>query len=90
MKLVYKLAILFWCVALADIYFAQNSGVQISGKIVDTETGNPIIGANIIVERDSAAKGIIPFTGAASDQDGKYTTPRITNKRIEKKMIYHL
>ena len=48
----------------AGIASAQNSG-KITGKVVDTKTGDAIVGANVLI------KGT--YLGAATDLDGDYT-----------------
>lgn len=52
------------CLFVADISFAQSSG-SISGKVIDANSGEGIIGANILVEGTTI--------GAASDLDGNYS-----------------
>lgn len=56
------LSLLFLFVFSAAIFAGQTG--KISGKVVDAETGEPVIGANIIVEGT--------FLGAAADFDGYY------------------
>lgn len=57
--------------------FPQNGGVKISGIVKDSETGEPIIGVNILVQKDSLNGDIIPFTGTATNSNGEYTTPKL-------------
>jgi outer membrane receptor protein involved in Fe transport len=54
---------------ISTIAFAGTTG-KISGKITDKETGEPIVGANIIIEGT--------YFGAASDLDGFYYINNIT------------
>lgn len=59
--------------------FAQGSG-KIAGKITDAETGEGIIGANIIVEGTNA--------GAASDINGDYFIIKVPSGRFNVKASY--
>jgi hypothetical protein len=52
------------CLVVLDISFAQSSG-SITGKVIDANLGEGIIGANILVEGTTI--------GAASDLDGNYS-----------------
>ncbi len=52
------------CLFVLDISFAQSLG-SISGKVIDANTGEEIIGANVLIEGTN--------TGAASDLDGYYS-----------------
>src|SRR4030042_3285977 len=65
------LAIYFSC--LGNMYAGETG--QIAGKIVDKETGEPLIGANVIVLskliEGKEVKLDFPF-GAATDFDGEY------------------
>lgn len=45
------------------VVFAQNTG-KISGKIIDKETNDPLIGVNVII------KGT--YYGSATDLNGRY------------------
>ena len=51
-------------VLISSPLFAQVSSGKLAGKIVDTDTGEPLIGANIIILNTSL--------GAACDIDGNY------------------
>ena len=48
---------------LISSLFAQTTG-KISGKILDSKTEQPILGANIII--------LDTYLGASTDQDGSY------------------
>jgi len=50
--------------------FAQTGSGKLAGKITDAQTGEPLIGANIIIENTNL--------GAASDLDGNYFILNIT------------
>ena len=58
-----KLSILLTIFSLFSTIFAGQTG-KLSGKIIDRDTNEPVIGANIIVEDT--------FFGAAADIDGYY------------------
>jgi hypothetical protein len=55
---------LIFCLFITDISLAQSSG-SISGKIIDANTGEYIIGANVLIEGTNI--------GSASDIDGNYS-----------------
>lgn len=53
------------CLIIIGVFlFAADYG-KIAGKVVDTETGEPLIGADVIVEGSEL--------GAATDEEGEYT-----------------
>jgi outer membrane receptor protein involved in Fe transport len=54
---------------LSTIPFALNAQGKISGKVIDKSTGEPIVGANIIIEGTNL--------GAASDIEGEYVIVRV-------------
>ncbi len=56
----------------------QNGGMKISGIVKDGKTGEPIVGANIIVKKEQLEGDIPFFTGAATDSEGKYVTPKLS------------
>jgi outer membrane receptor protein involved in Fe transport len=63
-RLIIVLINLFLFISFSSVaVFAGTTG-KIKGKITETETGEPIIGANIIIEGT--------YFGAASDVDGEY------------------
>ncbi|MFZ2325007.1 MAG: carboxypeptidase-like regulatory domain-containing protein, partial [Ignavibacteriaceae bacterium] len=62
-----KLLLIIWTLLFAQ-GFTQNNGV-LSGKIVDSQNGEIIIGANVLVEGTTF--------GAATDLDGKYLIKNI-------------
>ena len=40
------------CFLLPHNYIsAQNGGVKITGKVVDADSGDPVVGANVIIEK---------------------------------------
>ena len=61
----------------ANIFFAQNGGMKISGFVYDSDTNNPIIGANIIITKTKAENDDSFQTGAATGTDGKYVTSKL-------------
>ncbi|MEO8232120.1 MAG: carboxypeptidase-like regulatory domain-containing protein, partial [Ignavibacteriota bacterium] len=66
--------------SLVPMLFAQTGVGKLSGKIVDAATGEPLIGANIILLGTS--------TGAATDIDGNYFILNITPGTYEVKASY--
>ena len=56
---------------------AQNGGVKITGKVVDAESGEPVVGANVIIEKNGDTENPLPFTGTATGGDGTYATDKI-------------
>ena len=63
-----KLLILFTVLVFSVSIFAGTTG-KISGQITDKETGEPIVGANIIIEGT--------YLGASADLDGYYSISNI-------------
>ena len=55
---------------LTSSAFAQSGVGKISGKVLDADTGEPLIGANIIILNTNL--------GAATDIDGNYFILNIT------------
>ena len=56
---------------------AQNSGVKIAGVVKDAKNSEPIVGANIIIERKESDIEIPFLTGTATDINGEYTSPKL-------------
>jgi len=65
---------------LTSSAFAQSGVGKISGKIVDSDTGEPLIGANIIILNTNL--------GAATDIDGSYFILNITPGTYNVKVSY--
>jgi len=65
---------------LTSSAFAQSGVGKISGKVLDTDTGEPLIGANIIILNTNL--------GAASDLDGNYFILNITPGNYNVKVSY--
>lgn len=63
MKIVIKRSTIFILLLMSGFIYGQNSG-KITGKVVDSETGEPIIGANIVI--------VGTTYGAATDLEGEY------------------
>lgn len=59
-----KLLIIFQILLFVSIIYPQAGVGKLSGKVVDTNTKEPLIGANIVVLQNQ--------TGAATDIDGNY------------------
>lgn len=82
MEGVYKKFIIFAAVllfGLANIY-AQTGTGKLAGKITDSQTGEPLIGANIIILNTNL--------GAATDIDGNYFILNITPGTYDVKVSY--
>ncbi len=63
-RLIYVSTLLLMAVCLTYQPLAANTTGKVAGSVVDAETGEPIVGANIYLENTSL--------GAASDLDGAY------------------
>jgi len=73
------ITILFLLLLLPVMVLAQNQG-KLRGKITDQETGEPLIGANVIVVGTSY--------GAATDVNGEYIIPYLIPDVYEVKASY--
>ncbi len=67
------LAFLFFSANL----FAQTKNVTISGLVTNLQTGDPLIGTNILLYRDSITANTFPFRGASTNRFGFYAIPNI-------------
>ncbi len=56
---------------------AQSGNVTISGFITDAYSGDPLIGTNILLYKDSIDVDNPPFSGAASNKYGFYVIPNV-------------
>ncbi|RKY95178.1 MAG: hypothetical protein DRQ13_07420, partial [Ignavibacteriae bacterium] len=65
---------------LSSSAFAQSGVGKISGKIIDADTGEPLIGANVILLNTNL--------GAATDIDGNYFVLNITPGTYDVKVSY--
>jgi outer membrane receptor for ferrienterochelin and colicins len=57
-----------------------SSGGKIVGRIIDKETGQPLPGANVVIEKT--------LFGAGSDADGRYIIPQVPTGRWEIKATF--
>ena len=57
--------------------------MKISGIVKDGKTGEPIVGVNIIVQKEQLEGDIPFFTGAATDSEGKFVTPKLSKGTYE-------
>jgi hypothetical protein len=73
------ITILFLLLILPVTLLAQNQG-KLRGRITDQETGEPLIGANVIVVGTSY--------GAATDVNGEYIVPYLTPNQYEVKASF--
>jgi len=56
---------------------AQRGETILSGFVHDEVTGEPLVGTNILLYRDSIKTNEIPYRGAASNDYGYYAIPKI-------------
>jgi len=77
--ILYSLAVLCTLLLVSPIY-AQTGVGKISGKILDANTKEPLIGANVVVLNTNL--------GAASNIDGEYFILNVTPGTYEVKFIY--
>ena len=66
-----KSATVFISLFLGIFCFAQSNTQEIKGKVVDQMTGEPLIGATIVIEDSD------PLIGTVTDIDGKYTLKNV-------------
>lgn len=74
-----RLFILCTLLGLSVSVFAQSTGT-ITGTVTDTKTGEPLIGATVILEGTNL--------GAATDPEGRYTIDNIPTKSYNVKASY--
>lgn len=74
--LVFLLSLLIIIIFLSE-NIAQQRGVSVTGIVTDAQTGQPVIGANILIYKVAADTSRNSYTGTASDEKGRYRTPRI-------------
>ncbi|MDR3628296.1 MAG: TonB-dependent receptor [Ignavibacteriaceae bacterium] len=74
-----KITVLFFLLFLPMLVFAGTTG-KIKGKVTDLQTGEPLIGANVIVSGTSL--------GAATDVKGEYTISNLNAGVYELKATY--
>jgi hypothetical protein len=74
-----KITVLFFLLFLPMIIFAGTTG-KIKGKVTDLQTGEPLIGANVVVSGTSL--------GAATDIRGEYTISNLDAGVYELKSSY--
>ncbi|MCX6151944.1 MAG: TonB-dependent receptor [Ignavibacteriales bacterium] len=65
------------CVQISLSLFAQTHKPTISGLISDQSTGEPLIGANLVVYKDSLISTSIPLKGTATNKYGFYALPEM-------------
>ncbi len=75
-----KKSILFiFAIIVPILLFGQNTG-KIAGVVVDAQSKEPLIGANVIVEGTSL--------GAATDLDGNYVILRVPSGKYDVSVVY--
>ncbi|MEX2478198.1 MAG: TonB-dependent receptor [Gracilimonas sp.] len=74
-----RLFIIFLCLGIQGTLLAQSTGT-ITGKVTDSKTGEPLIGATIILEGTEL--------GDATNSDGRYTINNIPTKTYNVKVSY--
>ena len=63
-----------------SVLFSQN--ISLSGKITDSESGDPLVGANVIIDGNGLN------TGAATDSNGDYSIDDVTPGSYKIKVSY--
>lgn len=74
-----RLFIIFLCLGIQGTLLAQSTGT-ITGKVTDSKTGEPLIGATVILEGTEL--------GDATNSDGRYTINNIPTKTYNVKVSY--
>ena len=77
-KIITKLHITF--LFTFSVLFSQN--ISLSGKITDSESGDPLVGANVIIDGNGLN------TGAATDSNGDYSIDDVTPGSYKIKVSY--
>ena len=72
------LSFLVICLCAVSMAFAQQ---KITGKVIDNETGEPVVGASVIV---NGANGL----GAATDINGNFTIQNVPNSAKTVRVSY--
>ncbi len=67
----------FFFILLAPELFSQNEGVTISGFVRDSTSGEALIGANILIYKDSINTNKPPFNGTTTNAYGFYAIPKL-------------
>lgn len=81
MKKLSTFSILVFLMAIfSATLFAQSGQGKLAGEVVDAETGEPLIGANVLLENTSM--------GAATDANGKYFILNITPGTYDVRVSY--
>lgn len=70
------------CLLLSLPFFAVAQTQTIRGKVVDSESRMPIIGAAVVV------LGSDPIIGTTTDFDGKFNLPNVKTGRVDLKITY--
>jgi carboxypeptidase-like protein/TonB-dependent receptor-like protein len=68
----------FFAILFHSFLLAQSEDVTISGLLTDATTGDPMIGANILLYVDSVAVNNPPLKGTSSNRYGFYVIPNVS------------
>lgn len=68
---------IFFHLFIYSAIFAQSNSATISGIITDSTTGDQMIGANILIYKDSINTDKPPFKGTSSNRYGFYVIPNV-------------
>ncbi len=83
MKLKLRILFLFAGLLMSGLAISQNAFKQnISGIVVDNISGEPLFGANVVIENSN------PFLGVSTDENGKFSFNNIPVGRISLKVTY--
>ncbi|MDH3268541.1 MAG: TonB-dependent receptor [Ignavibacteria bacterium] len=70
-KFIFLIFILHFCL------IAQNESFTISGFVTDAQSGESLVGANLLIYKDTLSLDSPPFSGAAANKFGYYVIPSI-------------
>lgn len=59
-------------------FYAQSNKVTISGLVTNSQSGDPLVGTNILLYRDSLTANSIPFKGTSTNGYGFYAIPNLS------------
>ncbi|MGI9544960.1 MAG: carboxypeptidase-like regulatory domain-containing protein, partial [Cyclobacteriaceae bacterium] len=77
-----KILALFISFLLSPTVWAQNLTQTVRGKVVDTQSKSPVIGANVIIV------GSDPIQGGVSDTEGNFRIPNVSIGRHNIRVTY--
>jgi len=77
MRKVIPVKLFFALLLITTVVVAQSNNVTISGLITNKQTGDPLIGTNILLYKDSISANSLPFKGASTNRYGFYAIPNV-------------